>query len=187
MRVIAGSARGMRLVAPRGTGTRPTADRVREALFSILQAKLDIEGGLILDICAGTGGLGLEALSRGASYCYFVENDKNALLALLKNITTVGCKESAKVIEMDAVRALKSLSDQDKHFDIIFFDPPYQSSLYSSVTEAINSFRLLADNGIFVAESSFRHPLPDKIGNLIKSDRRVYGDTALEFYNWERE
>jgi 16S rRNA (guanine(966)-N(2))-methyltransferase RsmD len=177
----------MRLAAPRGTDTRPTADRVREALFSILQAKSDIEGSRILDICAGTGALGLEALSRGAGLCCFVENERNALIALIKNIATIGCKESVKVMEMDAVRALKLLSNQDKLFDIIFFDPPYQSNLYSLVTEAISDFHLLAENGILVAESSVRYPLAEKIGNLIKSDRRIYGDTALEFYNWEKQ
>ena len=187
MRVIAGSARGMRLAAPPGTGTRPTADRVREALFNILQAKFDIKGALVLDICAGTGGLGLEALSRGAASCCFLENDGKALVALKKNIATVGCKESAKVMEMDAVRALKSLSNQGKLFNIIFFDPPYESGLYNLVPVAISEFKLLAKDGVLIAESSIRHPLPAKIENFVKSDRRIYGDTAIEFYNWENE
>src|SRR5450631_4577839 len=101
MRVIAGSARGIRLAAPQGMHTRPTADRVREALFSIIQSRCDLKAIHVLDICAGTGGLGIEALSRGALSCCFVENDRNALTCLRQNLSAARCSEKAQLLETD--------------------------------------------------------------------------------------
>ena len=182
MRVIAGSARGVRLAAPVGMQTRPTADRVKEALFSIISSRHDFEGAWILDICAGTGGLGIEALSRGAVSCCFIEQDRTVVQVLKQNLTTSGFTGKSECIALDALKGLQQLSRQGKIFDIVFFDPPYASNLYSSIIEALNSLSLLSDEALLVAECSSRTPLAERYGTLVRVDRRVYGDTALEFF-----
>ncbi|MFA7060579.1 MAG: 16S rRNA (guanine(966)-N(2))-methyltransferase RsmD [Pedobacter sp.] len=187
MRVIAGSARGTRLAAPRGTHTRPTADRVREALFSIIQSRFALESARVLDICAGTGSLGIEALSRGAASCCFIENDRNALVVLNKNLSAVRYDVRADLLELDAIKALNLLAAQRDQFDIVFFDPPYASNLYFVVAETLCNRSLLKVGGLFVTESDVRNPLPDHVGKFVKSDHRIYGDTVLDFYTLERE
>lgn len=182
MRVIAGSARGIRLVAPRGILTRPTAARVREALFSIIQSRYDLEGANVLDICAGTGGFGIEALSRGAAFCCFIEKNRETLKCLKQNLLATRCAERATLLEMDLLRALPLLAGRDSRYSVIFFDPPYASELYITVTNKLSSLGLLAPEGLFVAESASRNVLPERMGCLVKIDRRVYGDTALELY-----
>jgi len=185
MRVIAGSARGLHLAAPRGMLTRPTADRVREALFSIIQSRCDLNGMHVLDICAGTGGLGIEALSRGAAGCCFIDNDRSALTCLRRNLETTGFSAAAQVLEMNAVKALQLLAAKKQRFDLIFFDPPYASTLYSSVPDEVCSKQLLEVDGLFIAESASRTLLPERLGALIKTDHRAYGDTALDMYQLE--
>ncbi len=187
MRVIAGKARGTRLAAPRGMSTRPTADRVREALFSIVQSRFGLEGARVLDICAGTGSLGIEALSREAASCCFIEQDRNASALLKRNLIAARCGDRADILELDAPKALCLLSVRRARFDLVFFDPPYASGLYATVPEMLCSLSLLAGEGLFIAECSTRNVLPDHLGNLVKDDRRVYGDTALELYVLEDE
>jgi 16S rRNA (guanine966-N2)-methyltransferase len=187
MRVIAGSARGIRLAAPRGINTRPTADRVREALFSIIQSRCDLKGILVLDVCAGTGGLGIEALSRGAASCCFIENDRNALTCLRQNLSAAHCSGQAQLLEMDVSKALQLLAVRKRRFGMIFFDPPYASELYTTVLEAVCSLSLLDVGGLFITECASRSILPERTGSLVKIDRRVYGDTALELYALEAE
>jgi 16S rRNA (guanine966-N2)-methyltransferase len=182
MRVIAGSARGVRLVAPRGMLTRPTADRVREALFSIIHSRYELDGTHVLDMCAGTGGLGIEALSRGAASCCFIEKNREALKCLKQNLLATRCAERATLLEMDLLRALPLLAGRGSRYSIIFFDPPYASELYTTVTDKLSSLGLLAPEGLFIAESASRNVLPERMGYLVKTDRRVYGDTALELY-----
>lgn len=187
MRVIAGKARGIRLAAPRGMSTRPTADRVREALFSIIQSRFALEGARVLDICAGTGGLGIEALSREAASCCFIEHDRNAAALLKRNLVAAHCGERAEILEQDALKALRLLSVRRARFDIVFFDPPYASGMYVTVPEMLCTLSLLAEGGLFIAECATRNVLPDHLGALVKDDRRVYGDTALELYVLEGE
>ena len=187
MRVIAGRARGTRLVAPRGMNTRPTADRVREALFSIISSRLDLEGSHVLDICSGTGSLGIEALSRGAASCCFIECDRNAVTALRQNLHAARFEEQAELLVMDAHKALRLLANRGNRFNIVFFDPPYDSGLYVTVPEAVGNLKLLAVDGLFMAECATRKPLPDILGRFRKNDSRIYGDTALEFYILEGE
>lgn len=187
MRVIAGSARGIPLAVPRGTHTRPTADRVREALFSIIQSRFTLEDARVLDICAGTGSLGIEAISRGAASCCFIENDRNALIALKKNLSKVRYDARADFLEMDVLKALNLLAVRKARFDIIFFDPPYASNLYLVVAEKLLGNSLLKDGGLLVTESDIRNPLPDIIEKLVKIDSRNYGDTVLDFFTLERE
>ncbi|WP_173196498.1 16S rRNA (guanine(966)-N(2))-methyltransferase RsmD [Geobacter sp. SVR] len=185
MRVIAGNARGVRLEAPRGMHTRPTADRVREALFSIILSRRDIKDARVLDICAGTGGLGIEALSRGAGSCCFIENNRQALTSLKRNLAAVRYAEQASVMEVEALKALRLLAGRASSFDLVFFDPPYASELYAMVPAMLSDLSLLAEEGLLVAECAARTIMPERIGGLMKIDRRVYGDTALEMFTWE--
>jgi 16S rRNA (guanine(966)-N(2))-methyltransferase RsmD len=162
--------------------TRPTADRVREALFSIIQSRFELDGATVLDICAGTGALGIEALSRGASSCCFIEKGREAMKCLRENLLATRCADRATLLEMDLLRALPLLAGRGSRFSIIFFDPPYASELYMTVMRDLPSLGLLEPEGLFVAESAARTILPERTGRLVKSDRRVYGDTALELY-----
>lgn len=182
MRVIAGSARGVRLAAPDGMQTRPTADRVKEALFGIISSRYELEGARILDICAGTGGLGIEALSRGAASCCFIEHDRKVLKVLERNLAATGFTPRATCIALEVLKGLQLLSRQGPRFDMIFFDPPYASGLYATVPEALSSASLLSEQALLVIECPFRMPLAERCGPLVRIDRRVYGDTALEFF-----
>lgn len=182
MRVIAGSARGVRLAAPDGLQTRPTADRVKEALFSIIASRFAIADARVLDICAGTGSLGIEALSRGAAFCSFIEQDRKVAKILERNLATTAFTAESECIVLDALKGLQLLSRQGKHFDLVFFDPPYAAGLYDAVAQALNTLTLLSDQAVLVMECSSKMPLAERYGILVRNDRRVYGDTALEFF-----
>jgi len=182
MRVIAGNARGMRLVAPTGLQTRPTSDRVREALFSIIENRIMLADAVILDICAGTGALGIEALSRNAASCCFIEKERRATEAIRKNLAAAKATGRARILEIDALKALRLLAEEKVRFDLVFFDPPYSSPLYLPVAAAISGFSLLSDDGMLIVESDRRSLLPEQVGSLVKIDRRVYGDSAIEIY-----
>jgi len=185
MRVIAGSARGLKLSALPGMQTRPTADRVKEALFSIIASRREFSGARILDICAGSGALGIEALSRGGASCCFIEQDQQVLTLLKMNLAHVGLEARSECLALEAIKGLNLLSRHGKLFDIVLFDPPYASGLYATVLPALSSLSLLSAGGLLVAECSSRNVLTDHAGDLAKVDRRVYGDTALEFYTRE--
>jgi len=182
MRVIAGSARGMRLTSPDGIQTRPTADRVKESLFSIISSRREFEGARVLDICAGTGGLGIEALSRGAASCCFIEHDRKVVKILERNLSTTGFAAQSECISLDVLKGLQLLSRQEKCFDMVFFDPPYASGLYADVPETLNALQLLTDQALLVIECSSKMTLAERFGLLFRIDRRIYGDTALEFF-----
>lgn len=182
MRVIAGSARGLRLAAPDGMQTRPTADRVKEALFSIISSRHAFENARVLDICAGIGALGIEALSRGAASCCFIEQDRKVVKVLERNLATTGFAARSGMVVLDALKGLQQLSRQGELFDIVFFDPPYASGLYATVPEALSSSSLLSDQALLVIECSSKMPLAERYGMLVSIDRRIYGDTALEFF-----
>ncbi len=187
MRVIAGTSRGKKLSAPSGVTTRPTADRVKEALFSILTSRIDFAGIRVLDICAGTGSLGIEALSRGAGSCCFIECNTSIKKILINNLLDTSLLDRSEILIMDAVQALQRIAGYDRHFDLVFFDPPYDTELYQSVFEVINSSGMLHPCSILVAECSVRKPLLESYGCLKKLERRVYGETALELFALEEK
>lgn len=187
MRVIAGAFRGKKLSAPPGKTTRPTSDRVKEALFSILASRIDFEGIRVLDVCAGTGALGIEALSRGAGFCCFVESDRTVAAILEKNIADVHCGKKSDIVTMDAVRGLPAIAVRGWTFDLAFFDPPYDSDLYARIPEALDVLGLMAPGSILVAECSVRNQVPESCGRLKRIDRRVYGTTALELFALEEQ
>jgi 16S rRNA (guanine966-N2)-methyltransferase len=177
MRVIAGSHGGRRLKAPAGWRTRPTSDRVREALFAMLGP---LEGELVLDLFAGTGALGIEALSRGAGRAVFVERDSAAAAALVGNLAALGiAAQTGELRRGDALAALRSAREQGEAYDLIFIDPPYrQAALWGPRLSAILP-ALLAPQGRIIVESDRREPL--EIDVPVRTERR-YGDTSVTIH-----
>jgi 16S rRNA (guanine(966)-N(2))-methyltransferase RsmD len=160
---------------------------VKEALFSILSSRIDFADVRVLDICAGTGSLGIEALSRGAISCSFIESNLSVKPILEKNITVTCCRDRSEILTMDAVKALHVIAGRGQRFDLVFFDPPYDSDLYTRVPEALDSSAVLTPGSILVAECSVRNPLLESYGRLKRFDRRVYGETALELFALEEK
>ncbi len=179
MRVIAGRLGGRRLVAPRGAATRPTADRVREALFSALG---DVSGAAACDLYAGTGALGIEALSRGARRAVFVESARPALAALRENLAALDLHELAQVIPLPVERALDRLAGEGP-FDLVFLDPPYAALPEAAAAAArlAGPLGLLAAEGRLVLEHASRDAAPE-IQGLTRAATRTYGDTAISLY-----
>lgn len=178
MRVVAGEARGRRLRSRDRPGLRPTLDRVREALFSILG---DVRGLVVLDLFAGTGALGIEALSRGAARAVFVERDRSTAELVRANLTTTGVSERARLRILDLPGALPLLS-ADGPFDLVLMDPPYEGSSRDATLEHPAFAGLLAADATVVVEHDARNPPADTVGELVCTDRRRYGSTGLAFY-----
>jgi 16S rRNA (guanine966-N2)-methyltransferase len=171
VRVVAGEFKGRRLHAPRGTRTRPTADRVREALFSMLG---DVGGARVLDLYAGSGALGIEALSRGADSAVFVERDAQAVAAIERNLAAVGVE--ANLVRQDVVRFL---ARADGAFDLVFCDPPYDSAAGLAGPLAEHLPALCAEDARIVTESDKRNPLVLPFPLLVE---RAYGDTRIAIH-----
>ena len=171
MRVVAGRFKGRRLAAPRGTRTRPTADRVREALFSMLG---DVGGARVLDLYAGSGALGIEALSRGAGSAVFVERDAKAVAAIERNLAAVGVEET--LVRQDVERFL---ARADGAFDLVFCDPPYDSAARLAGPLAEHLPALCAEDARIVTESDKRNPLVLPFPLLVE---RAYGDTRIAIH-----
>ena len=182
MRIVGGRHRGRRLIAPPGDTVRPTSDRAREALFNILShghfaaAGLPFAGKPVLDAFAGTGALGLEALSRGASAAVFIEIEREALAALRRNIAALGEEDSAHVMTGDATRPPRAIM----RCAIAFLDPPYRSGLAAPALSALAAAGWLSEDALAVVEIAARESLPVPEGfSLI--DERVYGAARLVF------
>jgi 16S rRNA (guanine966-N2)-methyltransferase len=171
VRVVAGAYRGRRLEAPRGRATRPTSDRVREALFSILGP---IEGLRVLDLFAGSGALGIESLSRGAAEAVFVDSDARAIAAVRRNLDAIGVE--APVHRRDAFAWLAGASGA---FDLVFADPPYSSASRAAARLSELLPPLLTETSLTVTESDKRHPL---LLDLPLVDERTYGDTRIAIH-----
>ena len=174
MRVVAGKHRGRRLKAPPGTGTRPTSDRVREALFSILGS---VEGLRVLDIFAGSGALGIEALSRGAAQAVFVDRSHKATQAVRANLAALNIEAEVRPIEARA--ALRAASARREAYDLVFLDPPYRraAELGRELSEGLAA--VLAPGARVVTESDRRAPLEL---DLPLADERRYGDTVIRIH-----
>jgi 16S rRNA (guanine966-N2)-methyltransferase len=179
MRLTGGLDRGRRLFVPRGAKTRPTAAKVREAIFNILGPP----PGPVLDLYAGTGALGLEALSRGAPQAVFVERDNAALGALRRNLRETGLDDRASVMSGDVRASLRRLAARDDKpsFSWVFLDPPYVKDTEGVLGELAGS-DLLTSCAVVIVEHDKRHRSPERVGCLFLTDRRQYGDTELSFY-----
>ena len=187
MRVIAGTYRSRRLVAPRGLATRPTSDRLRETLFNILAPR--IEGAVFADLYAGSGAVGIEAMSRGARMVYFVDNAAPAVTAIRENIATLGIRSGFKIESRGVSAALRRLSEVglEERCTIIFLDPPYAAADdYSRTLTGIGqqADSLLTPNGIVVAEHGrkMQTPLAESYGPLERYRMLEQGDAGLTFY-----
>lgn len=179
MRIIAGKYRGLTLKAVSGMATRPTQDRVREALFSILGDFTD--GARVLDLFAGTGALGLEAMSRGGEHVTFVEMSKNALVVLQANISATRCPHYA-VLPIPVDRAIRKLAADKARFDLIFLDPPYGRNLAHTTVAALVASGILDPGARIVAEHETRGEMPPQLGDWFRTDSRRYGDSTLSIY-----
>jgi 16S rRNA (guanine(966)-N(2))-methyltransferase RsmD len=177
-RVIAGSARSLRLEAP-GEGTRPLGDRVKEALFAILEPRLP--GARFLDLFAGSGAAGIEALSRGAAQATFVERDHGAIRAIHANLERTHLAERATVVGADALVWLRHPRRASESWDLVFLDPPYdETESAAAALEAVGP--LLAPDSQVVAKHFWRDAPPARIGLLASDRERRFGETALTFY-----
>ncbi|BEH10765.1 MULTISPECIES: 16S rRNA (guanine(966)-N(2))-methyltransferase RsmD [Geobacter] len=183
MRVVGGSARGRRLAAPRGNRVRPTADRIKEALFNILHSGMEgFEGARVLDLFAGTGNLGIEALSRGCSEAVFVDSHRESVTVIRRNLDELGFGDRARIIARDALSAIDSLEREGAPFRLVVIDPPYRLGLADKVLGRLAESPLIAEETIIVVESAVDEVLPDLMEPLHLVDRRTYGDTALSFF-----
>jgi len=181
MRIIAGKAKGVRLSAPKGVEIRPTLDRVREALFSIIG--LRIEDTAFLDLFAGTGANGIEALSRGARVCTFVDNDRRALAVVERNLDAAHLKDFAEFHRLSLPEGLHELLPPEPGYDFIFADPPYAFDSYGDLLDRIVSESLLARNGTVIIEHSPRIVIKGNNSGLSEIRLAKYGDTALSFFS----
>lgn len=180
MRIIAGSAKKRLLKVPSGWTGRPTADRVKESLFNILgDSIIDCR---FLDLFAGTGNIGIEALSRGAANAVFVEQDRRASGAVLQNLKLTGFADKAIVLMKDVYRALAELENRGEKFDVVFLDPPYGKGYEVPVIGSLSEARLVSANGLIIAESSKREAMPSDVQGFLLFRQERYGDTILSFY-----
>ena len=177
MRIIAGTARGRRIEAPAGWSTRPTLDRVRENLFNILMPRL--HNAAFLDLFAGSGANGLEALSRGAARAVLVDHDPAAMAVIRRNIGLCGFPQTATFLRLDLPAGLKSVPGP---FDLIFADPPYAFDQAEALFQQLHTGRLLIPKGWIIYESARKTPPPEVLGPWTCFRRAEYGDTALSFY-----
>jgi 16S rRNA (guanine966-N2)-methyltransferase len=182
MRVIAGSARGRKLSAPKSMRVRPTADRVKESLFSILLSRLgEFEGMRVLDIFAGTGNLGIEALSRGAAYAVFIDSHPESAEIIRQNLEITRFTDCSKVVLQEAAAALIWLARGEAPFHLIFLDPPYHEGHTTRLLELLSESPLVDAATTIVAEFSSKEVIPVSFGRLQETERRIYGDSALSF------
>ncbi len=180
MRVIAGIYKGRRLKTLEGMRVRPTSDRLRETLFNVLAPR--IEGADFVDVCAGSGAVGIEALSRGAANVTFIESSRKAAGVISENLRQCDIREGVRVINRDALTALKYLASREMKFDIIYFDPPYDSDIHSPVLWQIAKQNILAEDGIVIVEHRRQTLLTPDYDQLRPYREIVQGESCLTFY-----
>lgn len=186
MRVIAGTFRSRLLVSPRGTATRPTSDRLRETLFNIISTR--IEGSHFVDLYAGTGAVGIEAVSRGAAQVWFAENAAPALAAIQANLTALKITRGITIEDRGTGAVLQRLAKSAKPIDIVFLDPPYEAEAeYEGTLNFFGSARgrqILSPDAVVVAEHATKSTLPARFGALQQYRNLRQGDAALSFYRF---
>ncbi len=180
MRIISGKLKGRKLTSFKGQRIRPTSDRVREAVFDILTVEWD--GKEILDLFAGTGGLGIEALSRGARRVVFVENHPQALLVLEKNIKALNLTGNCELVRLRAEAGVSFVERNMWKFDVAFLDPPYGKGLADSALNLIADGGILEKNCVVVVEHHYKETFSEEYRRLKMSDQRKYGETGVSFF-----
>ncbi len=187
MRIIAGKYRGRNLKSPPSLQVRPTSDRLRETLFNIIAPR--IEGARFLDLCAGSGAVGIEALSRGANELMFVDKSRKMCALVEANLDLCRVpEEQTEVVQAEAADYLsRSLKQKAAPWDVVFFDPPYATD-YLSVIELFgqNDGKLLTEDGMLIVEHHHKNSLPDAVGGIIRSRILKQGDSALSFFSMKR-
>ena len=179
MRVISGTARGCRLKEPKGRDIRPTTDKVKESLFNIIQ--FEVPGSRVLDMFAGTGQLGIEALSRGAEEAVFIDSSGAAAAIIRENIRLAGVEDRARVVLGNSLTSIRETGT----FDLIFLDPPYSKGLLEQALAAINEFDILRENGIIICELPAGDPIPAAPGEYRSGKEYRYGKIRLAVYTRE--
>lgn len=180
MRVVAGERKGLRLKAATGNTTRPTTDKVKESLFNIIGPFFD--GGTVLDLFAGSGGLGIETLSRGADNGVFIEKDRKAYAVLKENIEKCHYEERAEVYCNDAIRAVKALLKRDITFDYLFVDPPYAKMDYYNLVEVLVENGKVSNSAIIICEHAKEVKLPTSYGDFSLQRQELYGSSYISIY-----
>ncbi|HVK37850.1 MAG TPA: 16S rRNA (guanine(966)-N(2))-methyltransferase RsmD [Candidatus Kapabacteria bacterium] len=183
LRIIAGDLRGRRLKSHERPGLRPTTDRVRESVFSMLGSRLDFEGIEVLDLFAGTGALGIEAISRGAARCTFVEGDRRTARLIEENLRELGIAERASVVAGDAV---KFVSTVEASYDLIVADPPYAATVFDRLVQEVFTRGLLRGSGLFLLEHSSAMRPRSAPGAAIVATRG-FGDTDVTIFGVDRD
>ncbi|WP_340023285.1 16S rRNA (guanine(966)-N(2))-methyltransferase RsmD [Paenibacillus sp. FSL K6-1096] len=183
MRVISGSAKGRPLKSVPGNGTRPTTDKVKEALFSMIGPYFD--GGTALDLYAGTGGLGIEALSRGMEAAVFIDMEQKAIDTVRANLKAARLEAQAEVYRNDAGRALGALEKRGRSFDLVFLDPPYRMKHGDELMTALAAKQLLKPEAVVVLEHESGYAYPEDIPGFRRMKQSVYGEVTISIYQYE--
>ena len=181
VRIGSGGMRGRKLKAPAGTGTRPLLGRIKKSLFDILAPRLP--GARVLDVYAGSGSFGLEALSRGAAEAVLIESEKTAAGVIRDNIAKLGLRESARVTQEDAQSAMRALVGGDHEFDLVFLDPPFRMNVAEDMLAAAAS--LLANGGLVILRVPRGRRLPERAARLRLMREKTYGVSVVGFYDKE--
>lgn len=179
MKVISGILKGRNIEGYNIDGTRPTMDRIKESLFATIQD--NVKDSIVLDLFAGSGQLGIEAISNGAKLCYFIDNNKEVIKILNKNISNLNIKSNSKVLLSDWKKSLNEFSNQNLKFDLIFVDPPYDYNVYEKILEKVSTLNLLNENGLIILEHS-NLKLKDSYNNLALYKEKKYGNKSVNIY-----
>ena len=182
LRIISGELKGKRLLTPKGIKIRPTTDRIRERIFNILFSR--ILNSVVLDLFAGTGALGIEALSRGASFAIFIDSDMDALSVIEKNVAVCGLQDRIKIIRADIVKNNIALSNGFPSVNLVFMDPPYNKNMIKPALINLSASRFLQKNALIIIEHAIEETLPEYLLEYKISDQRRYGKTLVSFLNY---
>ncbi len=180
MRVITGKVKGHKLKAPKGMSTRPTSDRVKESIFNIIG--YIPQDSIVLDLFAGSGNVGIEFLSRGASQCYFIDNSATSVSIIKENLESTKLSNQSYIYKNDVEKSVAILGSRNICFDFIFIDPPYEKNLVQPTLDAIYMNSLLKSNGIIIVEHETKVSLQEEFLGFIRYDMRKYGGTTVSFY-----
>jgi 16S rRNA (guanine966-N2)-methyltransferase len=182
MRIIGGALKGKKLCPLRGLKIRPTTDYQRESIFNILSNR--VEGAVVLDLFAGTGSLGMEALSRGATSAVFVDNHRLAMKIMARNFSICALEDRVLQLKKDIIRGLGFLKATDQSFDLVFMDPPYDKGFVERTLCLLDRCECIAENACIVIEHSYREALPRKVARFEQSKARQHGNTLVSFYEF---
>lgn len=185
MRVISGTKKGLPLKAVSGTNTRPTTDKVKESIFNMIGPYFD--GGVAVDLFAGSGNLGIESLSRGIDTCIFIEKDLKALQTIKDNIMKCGLEDSSEIFKIDATRAVKALEKREFKIDLLFVDPPYNQLMYYDLVQTLVDKGCMSDTATIVCEHEKYAVIPESYGDFELVKKELYGGTVISIYRCLKE